>query len=58
MSNGGSYLSPSDARVHFGLGLCSKVDQVVITWPDGAKQVLRNLVVNQYSNIRQVRKVP
>ena len=56
--NGGSYLSHNDARVHFGLGSCSKVDQVAITWPDGAKQVLRNPAVNQYNKIQQVRKVP
>ncbi|MEO8127959.1 MAG: CRTAC1 family protein, partial [Bryobacteraceae bacterium] len=26
--NGGSYLSHNDSRVHFGLGVCSKVDKV------------------------------
>jgi hypothetical protein len=31
----GSYLSASDIRAHFGLGTSSKVDAVVVTWPDG-----------------------
>ena len=31
----GSYLSASDIRAHFGLGPSSKVDAVVVTWPDG-----------------------
>ncbi len=56
--NGGSYLSHNDSRVHFGLGLCSKVDKVTITWPDGAIQVLRNPRVNQYREIQQIRKAP
>lgn len=31
----GSYLSASDIRAHFGLGTFSKVDAIVVTWPDG-----------------------
>ncbi len=31
----GSYLSASDARLHFGLGGVARVDGVVVTWPDG-----------------------
>jgi hypothetical protein len=32
---GGSYLSQHDTRLHFGLGECTKVEQVRIRWPDG-----------------------
>ena len=53
--NGGSYLSRNDPRVHFGLGSCSKVDRVEITWPDGAKQLVRNPGVNRYIDVRQLR---
>jgi enediyne biosynthesis protein E4 len=33
--SGGSYLSSSDMRLHFGLGAASGVDSVEIHWPDG-----------------------
>ncbi|HZZ40089.1 MAG TPA: CRTAC1 family protein [Acidobacteriaceae bacterium] len=33
--SGGSYLSSSDFRVHFGLGAATKVDAVEIHWPGG-----------------------
>ena len=33
----GSYLSASDIRVHFGLGVASEV-QVLVEWPDGSKE--------------------
>jgi enediyne biosynthesis protein E4 len=36
--SGGSYASSSDERVHFGLGLASKVDKFEIAWPSGAKE--------------------
>jgi hypothetical protein len=31
-----SYLSASDARVHFGLGAIDAVDQILVRWPDGS----------------------
>jgi enediyne biosynthesis protein E4 len=34
----GSYLSASDARVHFGLGASARVDAVVVDWPDGTRE--------------------
>lgn len=46
--SGGSYLSQSDLRVHFGLASASKVDSVEIRWPSGVTEVMRNLAVNQF----------
>jgi enediyne biosynthesis protein E4 len=43
----GSYLSASDARVHFGLGKAKRVDRVRVRWPSGAETVRTNLPVNQ-----------
>lgn len=40
---GGSYLSQNDLRLHFGLGLASKMESVEIQWPSGQKEVLRDL---------------
>ncbi len=34
----GSYLSASDARVHFGLGASPAIGAVVIQWPDGRRE--------------------
>src|SRR5207244_1841269 len=35
---GGSYLSSSDPRAHFGLGGLAKVDCVEVAWPGGTKE--------------------
>jgi hypothetical protein len=32
---GGSYLSTSDPRPHFGLGQATRVDDIEIHWPSG-----------------------
>jgi hypothetical protein len=40
---GSSYLSHSDRRVYFGLGTADKVEQVVVRWPSGTQQTLKNL---------------
>jgi len=34
----GSYLSASDARVHFGLGATPAITAVVVQWPDGQRE--------------------
>jgi hypothetical protein len=34
----GSYLSASDARVHFGLGTSPAITAVIIQWPDGERE--------------------
>ena len=31
--SGGSYLSSSDLRLHFGLGSASKIDRLEMRWP-------------------------
>ena len=51
--NGGSYISRNDPRVHFGLGSCPAVDQVVITWPCGKIQLLKNLKAKQYLSVQE-----
>jgi hypothetical protein len=30
-----SYLASNDVRVHFGIGLMTKIDRVLVHWPDG-----------------------
>lgn len=53
--NGGSYISRNDPRLHFGLGLCNKVDRLTVTWPRGNVEVIKDLPVNRYSTIEEPR---
>ena len=38
--SGGSYLSSSDLRVHFGLGAATKIDRLELRWPSGQMDVV------------------
>ncbi len=49
--SGGSYLSQSDLRVHFGLGAATKVDKVEIHWPSGLVENLVNLTADRFYNV-------
>jgi hypothetical protein len=51
--SGGSYLSQSDLRLHFGLGGAAKVDKIEITWPAGGKQTETALPADQIIAIRE-----
>ncbi|MES1257500.1 MAG: CRTAC1 family protein [Acidobacteriota bacterium] len=51
--SGGSYLSQSDLRLHFGLGGATKVDKVEITWPGGGEQEEVDLAADRVAAIRQ-----
>ena len=51
--SGGSYISQSDFRLHFGLGQASKADRIEIRWPSGLTQRLENVSANQILKIRE-----
>jgi enediyne biosynthesis protein E4 len=51
--SGGSYLSQSDLRLHFGLGGAAKVDKVEITWPGGSRQIEADLPADGIVTIRE-----
>ena len=40
---GGSYLSESDRRLHFGLGTARKVDRIAVKWPTGRTDVYNDV---------------
>jgi hypothetical protein len=40
---GGSYISSNDPRLHFGLAAQDKMESVEIRWPNGDKEVLKNV---------------
>jgi enediyne biosynthesis protein E4 len=44
--SGGSYLSQSDLRLHFGLGTARRIDRIEIDWPSGKRQVKTDVAVN------------
>jgi enediyne biosynthesis protein E4 len=51
--SGGSYLSQSDLRLHFGLGSHEHIDKVEIIWPDRTVETLQNLAVDRFYSVRQ-----
>ena len=51
--SGGSYMSQSDLRLHFGLAQARKIDRVEIEWPSGVREVEENLEVNRVILVRE-----
>ncbi|MCW5982074.1 MAG: CRTAC1 family protein [Bryobacteraceae bacterium] len=51
--SGGSYLSQSDLRLHFGLGAADRADRIEIVWPGGNRQVEENIAANRIVTIRE-----
>jgi len=52
VTSAGSYLSASDARVHFGLGTETDVT-VEILWPSGRKQELPHVAADQILTVKE-----
>jgi hypothetical protein len=50
-TNAGTF-NQSDLPVHFGLGVASTIDELLVQWPDGSKQALYNVTANQYLTIQ------
>jgi enediyne biosynthesis protein E4 len=51
VSGGSGQCSQNDLRVHFGLGDAESVETVLIEWPSGVTQVLKNVAVNQHREV-------
>jgi hypothetical protein len=51
--SGGSYLSQSDLRAHFGLGGATAADRVEISWPSGTIERLGPLAADSFVTIRE-----
>ena len=51
--SGGSFLSHSDIRAHFGLGRRTKADLVEVHWPSGKLQRLQEVQANQFLVIEE-----
>jgi len=55
LKSGGSYLSASDRRLHFGLGGELTVERLEIRWPGGRLQTLRDLPVDRLIRVVEER---
>lgn len=55
--SGGSYLSQSDLRIHFGLGSMERVDKVEILWPSGMTEVATELAADHFYNVKEGKAV-
>jgi hypothetical protein len=51
--SGGSYLSQSDLRIHFGLAAHEKLDKLEIFWPSGRAETLNNLSVDHFYILKE-----
>jgi hypothetical protein len=51
--SGGSYLSQSDLRIHFGLGEHERLDEAKVFWPDGRIETLTNLTADRFYTVRE-----
>ena len=53
VTGGGSYLSQSDLRAHFGLGKATKAETVEVKWPSGVRQVFHDVDANKFYQIQE-----
>jgi enediyne biosynthesis protein E4 len=51
--SGGSYLSQSDLRVHFGLEKRTKIDLIEVHWPSGTVDEVTNISANKILTIKE-----
>ena len=51
--SGGSYLSSSDLRLHFGLGSAAAVERLEVRWPSGQVDAMTNLPVDCILTVRE-----
>jgi enediyne biosynthesis protein E4 len=54
VTTGGSYLSSSDKRVHFGLGSANVIQEVEIRWPSGIVQKLNDVKADQLLRVDEL----
>ena len=54
---GSSYLSSSDRRVYFGIGKSKKLNQLLVIWPSGKRETLRDLPANTFYTLTEGRGI-
>jgi hypothetical protein len=53
LRSGGSYLSQSDLRLHFGLGSAVRADSIAVRWPSGERTVLKDVAADRIVTIAE-----
>ena len=53
VQSGGSYLSQSDLRIHFGLAQHEKVDKLEIFWPSGKVETMTNVGADRFYILKE-----
>ncbi len=53
IAGGGSYLSQSDLRAHFGLGSQTRIENVDIGWPSGLRQTFKNVDADRFYRVEE-----
>lgn len=53
VTSGGSYLSQSDLRIHFGLGAHPELEKAEVIWPDGQRETLTHLAADRFYTVRE-----
>jgi hypothetical protein len=51
--SGSSYISNSDMRVHFGLGVATKIEWIEIRWPSGLVEKFADLGVDSIHTLKE-----
>ena len=46
--SGGSYISQSDFRLHFGLVSAEKIESLEVRWPSGKVETFKNLAADRF----------
>ena len=50
---GNGYLSQDDPRVHFGIGDAAKIDSITVSWPSGARQVVKDVLPDRVITVEE-----
>ena len=53
---GSGYLSQDDSRLHFGLGVATSVDKLIVHWPSGRQQTIEKLAVDRVVAVEEPRE--
>jgi enediyne biosynthesis protein E4 len=51
--SGGSYLSQSDLRLHFGFDGVARIDKVEVIWPNGNTQIFPDVTTDRFYHLKQ-----